>query len=1097
MRWRSLVVVAYLGLALGAPAVSTGQGVPPVGRDAWQLAGARALLRSADPALLPPALLTLGELRSAELPAWITGEGAALLEQHAELRVAASEAEGKLPPDPAALTRVLERWKRANYPGISAECDALRHWRASDPTAIAATLSGLSRPPKVQLVDWYYCVGAWSQVGVDEMIDQIKWNGLRALFALHVVVPAQRPEAARKLLALHAASPDTTWLNALGALRYAGPEVLAPLEQATATPALRATALEVLAALVPLAPAGSVPEARLEAWSRMAGHPKGGFFLMSPRLQGELAAQLKRSGAGCPALPDELPDEPAAVSAVALAPALLEAIRTKLAAKSEVARACGEKHGYAFLPYERKLGPVLAEALRAHPDASRQTQQLAALVQAGAAPLLIDELSAAYVRAADPTESPLSDLSEALAAGPLPEPVRSSLRPALVAYARSRAPGWVDWDVGPALRAVGPITRDEALGLIERTHADDPNLRVSDIHALRAWAVLASGGDSIVVHAARWLAARVRRQPPVEAKDARAAVEDTLAVLQELEPKAGVSALATPRLPEVDGSALAFLRALLDDARWTKADAPFLRGLLDMLPATPEMAAVRAAIERRIAALEATPDAPAPGPSLPLLVGRWAVSALGVHFLVWLGLLLVVYPRSRLVQAAMLFNPLGRAVTGLGYTQLLVLVSPWLRRRLFHPLVDAGRDAEVASYDAASFYAQILVAPILPRKNPQAPIELGAPIAWTSLASLDGVVVIEGASGLGKTHVLKALLERSRAAGRTCLFVRAAECNGGVMKEIEDRLAMAHSSGFVRSMVHRGAIELYLDGLNEAQPSGVAEIAQFCERARNARILITTQPMSWACPRHARRVRLLPLSPDELEAFLMSQWPVVRGDDAPSTDDEAAKQAYLARVQAFLAGRTSPRDLAVLQNRIDLAFVAHVLARGQRPNIHSLRKQVVDDAAAAYEAASPGGAFPLAELGAAAVRVLESGNPVLDLEGGDHPIDPTALAQLADRKLLLHRGDGAWLFRHDTITCYFAAQGVFAPLITAEAVDPRAVTAAHLTSPRFFGVYLQLAEALPLPAAEVLASALRDHGRDSHDRTLEIAYQDLLDRRAE
>lgn len=676
----------------------------------------------------------------------------------------------------------------------------------------------------------------------------------------------------------------------------------------------------------------------------------------------------------------------------------------------------------------------------------------------------------------------------------------AKLRPALLEHLEAEllevpaARSEPDEKLGYTLLAVGPFGRAEALRLIERTHGR-PRLGDDEIGFLRFWAIALSGGDPAVTSATRWLSRTSASPPMAPPKQQKILVEQLKQVLEAAAPPPHDIKISSGAPPQLETSAIELLLRTLRDTRWTAADREFLEGLRDALK-EPQYEEVRQQIQQILDALEANASEP-----LAQRIATWALATFGLHFLIWLGLLVTIYPRSRTVQALMLFNPLGRAVTGLGYTQLLVLISPWLRRRMFHPLVSASSDTEVASFDAASFYDRIQVAPLVPPKNPQAPVEVRPPITWTELQTRAGLIVIEGASGLGKTHVLKALLERARAEGRTCLFLRAAECNSGVLSEIEERLAIEHSSGFVRSMLHRGAIELFIDGLNEASPSGVAAIAQFCENARAARILITTQPLAWPCPRHAQQFRLLPLEPGELEAFLSAQWPAVRTamETATPEREAEAKAAYLERARAFLTASTSPQDLAVLQNRVDLAFVAHLLARAETPNIHSLRKQVVDDAARAYEAASPGGRFPLAELAAAALRVLETGRPALETKD----LDPAVLPHLAERKLLLRRNDADWLFRHDTITCYFAAAGYFAPKILASieddgsgTLDPLAVTKAHLENQRFTGVYLQLAEALPLLAAEALGAALREHGRVTQDRTLEIAYQDRVDRRA-
>lgn len=1083
-------MVAWLGLAFGASRTRGGPLDPaPEPDPKWAEDGVRAALETRDLSLVPLALRTLADLNLGPGKWWGRGDQK-LLADHPEVREALEYQERQHPllyPD-----EVWERWKRDGYDANSDDCVAIKRWREMsnhrEVPEMVMRESGqrdLLPPPGARAEHWYYCIGVWDEADVDALLAQ--WSSLRTTAVFGSVQPAMRSYAGTKLLDLLVSSPPerrARVIEALGVLGYPDEKVIAQLDLATADPRLRVAALAALARLMKFARPVRLKEERLIAWRRATNNPEdaASFIGHSPLLQAELTGQLERAS-DCTPLRE-------LARGLLPTPKVIAMLIAKLTSKDERARQCGELVSGQLVRQAPELQAPFIAAGRTTQAGPYRVDGLLQLIYAGAEDQIIDEL-VAYYRQAPPIDyEEVSRISEALGDRKVGPAVASVLRPVLLSYMKAQAPGWRDDFIGRALLNVGPISPLEALDLLERTHGNDANLRVSDINQLRFWAIAASGGEPAVVHAARWFAARSRQKALRDPAEAQAAINATLKVLDEMKPaKVGVSSLnAPPALPDVDSSALSLLRLLLDDTQWTTAQEPFLRSLLEVLPDTPQMADIRAAVQLRLAQLR---PAAAPEPPLATRIGRWAVTVFGTHFLIWLALLVTIYPRSRTLQVAMLFNPLGRAVTGLGYTQLLVLVSPWLRRRLFHPLVDGGSDTEVVSYDAASFYDQIRVAPIAPRKNPQAPVELLPPIAWTELARLEGVVVIEGASGLGKTHVLKALLERSRKAGRTCLFVRAAECNAGVLKEIEDRLALEHSSGFVRSMIYRGAIELFLDGLNEAQPSGVAEIAQFCERALYARIFITTQPMSWPCPRRARQFRLLPLEPSELEAFLMAQWPAVRTPPPAGEDDEPARLAYQARVQAFLAERTAPRDLAVLQNRIDLAFVAHLLARAEVPNIHSLRKQVVDDAARAYEAASPGGAFPLAELGAAAVRVLETGNPVIDPKG----LDPAVLAQLAERKLLLHRGAAAWLFRHDTITCYFAAQGVFAPLVTAAAVDPRAVTDAHLASPRFVGVYLQLAESLPLAAAENLATSLRDHGRDSNDRTLEIAYQDQLDRR--
>jgi hypothetical protein len=1052
------MVCRWLCVIANVLAVASGVAMASPGQD-WRVRGALVALEVEEVGGLPLAMRTLAELQATSAFDRIVESGRAHLED-SESRAALAYALGALHTRPEiSIPLLFEILRLEGYHGGSEACDAFARWRGSRAAETLATTQRWLAPTGVDVLSWHRCVGLWNQAGVDAVLalplSERDWPALAS-----AVLASERAGMASKMLArLRTASAPAQargWIVGLGQLQVGSPEVMVELDRRADDPALREVAIAAIAKLLAVAPVNSVAEERLLRWRRdqhLLSDVAAGLIAASPKLQREWLAQIQRGAlAECAATSHLLQ------GSGAVAPGIAQAIIEKLASTEAAVRDCAiALAGAIAMRTPTVIAPLITAMRRGEPPGAA----LAALLAAAAGSLIIDDLVAWY-------RSPGREdvVSDAIAQATFEPGSAERLRPALLAYAAGRDHARFIDQTGPALLAVGPLSATEALTLIERSY-DGLRLTGDSVIALRFWAIVLSGGDSRAVLAARWLAVN---SPPLGPLDS-AAARTTLDTIM------GVLALAPPR--NVRNRATSSLRAILEDAPWVHGDSEFLRGLLSRLPvADPALAGSRAVIARRLAEL---------APRSPWLrrVCGWVVTAFGLHFPLWLALLFTVYPRSRFCQSAMLFNPLGRAVTGWGYTQLLILASARLRRRLFQPLVDDGRDAEVAAFDAASFYASIRVAPILRRANPQAPVELGEPVSWTTLLDDRGLVVIEGASGLGKSHVQKALLARAREDGRTCLFVRASECNAGVVKEIEDRLARS-ADHFVDSLIHRGAIELFIDGLNEAQPSGVAEIARFCERAVNARIVVTTQPMSWSCPRRARQMRLLPLQPHEFEAFLLAQWPTV------ASAEHGGQDGYRARVQGFLAQRAgAARDIAVLQNRIDLAFVSHLLARDQTPNIHALRKQVVDDAARAYEAAAPGGAFPLAALGAAALRVLESGHPVLATDG----IDPVALAVLAERKLLLRRGDTSWLFRHDSITSYFVAQGCFAAWIGEDAVDPRALIPAHLASPRLLGVYLQLAESLAARAAEQLALAIREHGRISGDRTLEVAFQDVLDRR--
>ncbi|MEZ4361520.1 MAG: hypothetical protein R3B48_15140 [Kofleriaceae bacterium] len=1048
--------------------------------DDWRVHGALTALGLSDDALVAPAVRALAA-RKAKGALDVILERTAPLHTNADVRAALALALGELQVDAErSLPRLLELFALDGFRPDSAACDALERWRESPGAITAERASRMVAPGDADPADWYACVGLWNQVALDAVL-ALPSERFRASM-LTGVVAAQRPAAAAKVLAIvgDATRPlelRVSMVTGLGYLQHGAREVLGALDRAADDAKLHRAAVAAISRLLPSAPAGAIAERRLVRWTQerpqwLDEDSLASFARASELVRQVWGEQLAKDVRACPASRARLRRVSGALADYRgeLPAALVNALREGLTSGEPKARACAANVATWIVDRTPSLHGPLAEAMRQLDPDDVDTPILASLIRAGEAAALTSELLDYYRDFSWAVRDPVGD---AVASAKLAPDAAARLSTALLA--RLTVPSqarWVD-RAAPVLWSLGKVGRADALKLIERTY-DGAGVTADTRAELRFWAIALSGADATVVAAARWLAFGASSPERLEPDEARGALT------------AAVQILAAAPGPKVSRLARALVRDALNDTAWRREDVAFLRAALVPLPAdVPARADLVAAAERQLARL-------APPPSTPWYAsaGRWAFALVGLHFVAWLAALLLIYPRSRLAQTMMLFNPIGRKVTGLWYTQALLLVSHRLRQRLFRPLVDEA-DPEM-SFDEESFFAKVRVVPIRQRPNPQAPHEEGEPQSWATLAALPGLVVIEGASGFGKTHVQRALLARARAAGKTCLFVRASECEDGVVKLIEQRLKIADGGAFVGSLLHRGAIELFLDGLNEAQPKAINEIALFCARAPNARIVVSTQPLQWACPSRARRFRLLPLEPEEFQDFLLAQWPAVRDPDLADTEQDAALAAYRERAHAFLQGRTSARELAVLQNRIDLAFVAHLLARAQVPNIHSLRRQVVDAAARAYEASSPGGVFPLAALAAAAVRVLETGNPVI----AQAELDPAVFGHLLVRKLVLQRGGKDWLFRHDTITCYFAAQGYFAPLIRAREIDPGAVTRAHLSSKRFSGVYLQLAESLPLEAAERLAEALRDHGRESGDRSLEIEVQDILDRRA-
>src|SRR5207244_1841061 len=129
-----------------------------------------------------------------------------------------------------------------------------------------------------------------------------------------------------------------------------------------------------------------------------------------------------------------------------------------------------------------------------------------------------------------------------------------------------------------------------------------------------------------------------------------------------------------------------------------------------------------------------------------------------------------------------------------------------------------------------------------------------------ALQSRKGLIVVEGPSGMGKTFLLRKLMLAARKSRRVAVFVRAADCSGGVIPRLESILEVEPGSGLVELLVRTGSVHVYIDALNEAQPATVGEIARFCRLFLDGSVTLATQSLAWDCPAHAERYRLCPFN---------------------------------------------------------------------------------------------------------------------------------------------------------------------------------------------------------------------------------------------
>lgn len=307
--------------------------------------------------------------------------------------------------------------------------------------------------------------------------------------------------------------------------------------------------------------------------------------------------------------------------------------------------------------------------------------------------------------------------------------------------------------------------------------------------------------------------------------------------------------------------------------------------------------------------------------SVPLVFG---------HAGLWV-LLIWAYPRWPLVQSLFIWNPWARRFVGLGYVGWLITVVPTLRRRLFQPFRDSlVQRGSLAPFDADTYFPASDVSPKSSRNK-------GARIGLAeALPEIRGQIVLEGESGLGKTS---ALLKLARQSGRIAVLLRATECSKGPVAAIQARLqGVVKDEAYLRSLIHAGAIDVLIDGLNEATPNTRAAIVHFVEESFRGNFILTTQPMDWEPPRTAEVLVLHPLRRDQIADFLDRQWPAVRGQSV-YPDEKAYKKAVGAYMDSVLSWGEDDARLRVLSNPMEASLVAELIAQGEQPDLLGLLEQ--------------------------------------------------------------------------------------------------------------------------------------------------------------
>ena len=601
------------------------------------------------------------------------------------------------------------------------------------------------------------------------------------------------------------------------------------------------------------------------------------------------------------------------------------------------------------------------------------------------------------------------------------------------------------------LSAMGPFNPDFIPAIL--THSHQNLSRTSEV---RFMAHFLTGGDYRAEILLEWLSA------PIEVPLSRAEKNDEYAraVLKrfaELWPHTTDHSLVRMELANK-------LERLVSHVRWSDSDVPQLIEHRDNLAAIGSGYA--AAIDKKIAAIQR------------LNWTRWALGIAALHGAFWVALIFA-YPRYRAVQAIFFWNPWVRRIAGIGYVGFLLSWVPFLRRRLFTPFRESLlSDARLREFRDADYFPSSEV--VEQRNGDRSPVV-------EAFSDIDGQIVLEGESGLGKSMFLRHLVQGSH---RLTVFLDAKRCDNGVLDAIQEMLeGQAKDQRYLRNVIFAGAIDVIVDGINEVSAETRARIIDFARRFSKGNLIITTQPMQWSPPPLATIYVLRPLRDDQIEDFLTS-----RADSLPK-DASVRGEAYTERCRDFLSdtvGGSAPLSAReqyrrVLSNPMDLDVVAQMLSQGERPDLLQLQAQHYRVMADDFKKHNQGHEFPLAKF---ASRVYEMRRNDETAFGPDEFQDE--LIAMAKQKMVIPRQMATqeaeeaplWTFRHDKIMDYFLVQAFLGPN------NPRPKD--NLGDARFRGTYLLMANLLSLEDAEVLREQLINHAVDTKDHSISDSFIELL-----
>lgn len=362
-----------------------------------------------------------------------------------------------------------------------------------------------------------------------------------------------------------------------------------------------------------------------------------------------------------------------------------------------------------------------------------------------------------------------------------------------------------------------------------------------------------------------------------------------------------------------------------------------------------------------------------------------------------------------------------------------------------------------------------------------------------ALDNINGVIILRGKSGLGKTMFIKNMLlklkEESSKNKKVPVYLPISDCKNGVIKAIENILKYSLIPGeeVIEDMINERRMTVFIDGYNRADPETTEKLREFIVTCNNGEILLAIQPIPLSSFPGTEVYDLKPLNKEQFEDFLLML------KDSYKQEINKSGIYYKERCHEWIKHEdTLPGDdfKDILGNPWNLSTAAQLLARGEKPDkidVFNLQKQQYNEMAKEYMD-QHGRIFPLPNFSKMIYQwVLKENYSYLP----EDPIIKTyrpELEAMKSRRMLLYQ-ENRWSFRHDTIKFFFTAQA----FITNK--HELLVNKENINKEYFKEVILEMAIQLPIDEAEKLKTILKQYEEEIGDEKFYHEYDQRLARR--